>query len=301
MKDLGDLSYFLGMEFTRSTQGIFISQRKYALDLLKEHGVDKQKPLKLPFDTHMKLEPQKGTPLSNPESYRRLVGQLIYLTISRPDINFSVQLLSQFMQAPTSVHMQAARRVLRYIKNAPAQGILLASTAAAQLTAYCDSDWASCPFSRRSTTGYCILLGTSPISWKSKKQTVVARSSAEAEYRAMALTTCEVTWLLSLLKDLGLKKLQAAALKCDNQAALSIAANPVLHERTKHIEIDCHFIREKLKQGTIQTSYVPSKDQLADILTKALPVNQHHRLLSKMGVRASAPSHSPLERECKRI
>lgn len=112
MKDLGDLSYFMGMEFTRSNQGIFISQRKYALHLLKEHGVDKQKSLKLPLDTHMKLDTLKGTPLSNPEPYTRLVGQLIYLTISRPDITFSVQLLSQFMEAPTFIHMQAARRIL---------------------------------------------------------------------------------------------------------------------------------------------------------------------------------------------
>lgn len=126
---------------------------------------------------------------------------------------------------------------------------------------------------------------------------MVARSSAEAEYRAMALTTYEVTWLMSLFKDLGLRNLHPAALKCDNQAALSIAANPVYHERTKHIEVDCHFIREKIAQGIIHPSYVPSKAQLADVLTKALPTYQHNKLLGKMGVQSA--SHSHLERECK--
>ncbi|XP_074314341.1 secreted RxLR effector protein 161-like [Silene latifolia] len=233
--------------------------------MLNTFGVNKSTALQLPVCPLIKLEPGKGTLLPHPDTYRQLVGKLIYLTISRPDIAFSVQLLSQFLQSPTSDHMQAARRVLRYLKSAPHQGVLFASTSAAQLTAYCDSDWASCPFSRRSTTRFCIMLGDSPISWKSKKQTVVSRSSAEAEYRAMAMTTCEVTWLFQLLQDLGLKHLGPAHLKCDNQAALAIAANPVYHERTKHIEVDCHFIREKIQQGLLTTSYVNTKEQVADV------------------------------------
>lgn len=207
MKDLGELNYFLGLEVCRSEQGIFISQKKYILDLLKENGLSNARPYKLPMDPHVKLQADMGTPLLDQEVYRRLIGKLIYLTITRPDICFTVQLLSQFMQNPTSVHMQAAKHLLRYLLSAPGQGILLASSSAAQLTAYCDSDWASCPMTRRSTTGYCILLGQSPISWKSKKQGVVSRSSAEAEYRAMALTCCEVTWLVALLKDLGISNL----------------------------------------------------------------------------------------------
>ena len=149
-----------------------------------------------------------GTPLPDPEVYRRFIGKLIYLTVTRPDICYSVQLLSQFMQSPTSVHMQAVKHLLRYLLNAPSQGILLAKDSVVELKAYCDYDWARFPMTRRSTTGYCILLGNSPLSWKSKKQAVVSRSSAEAEYRSMALTCCEVTWLVTLLKELGIKGLE---------------------------------------------------------------------------------------------
>lgn len=222
------------------------------------------------------------------------MGKLIYLTITRPDVAFTVHILSQFMQRPTTVHMQAAKRVLRYLIANPGQGILLAAKSAAILTAYTDSDWAGCSNSRKSTTGFCILLGDSLVSWKTKKQQVVARSSAEAEYRAMALTTCEVTWLTHLLKDLGISSLSPVDLKCDNQAALSIAVNPVHHERTKHVEVDCHFVRDKVSQGLIKPVYVSTHNQLADILTKSLPVDKHRGLLSKLGV---LPHHSKLEGE----
>ncbi|XP_019103134.1 uncharacterized mitochondrial protein AtMg00810-like [Beta vulgaris subsp. vulgaris] len=243
-----------------SAAGFILSQNKYTLDLLKEFGMYQVKPLSLPMDTHLKLTPDKGDLLPDPTPYQRLLGKLIYLTITRPDICFTVQLLSQYMHQPTTVHMQAAKRLLRYLSGTHTQGIFLASTSGAHLTAYCDSDWASCPVTRRSTTGFCIFLGQSQISWKAKKQPVVARSSAEAEYRAMALTTCEVTWLTALLKDLGLQHLPPTTLNCDNQAALAIVANPVLHERTKHVEVDCHYIRDQVKAGTIIPQHVTSSD-----------------------------------------
>lgn len=169
MKDLGPIHYFLGLEVDRSSSGFFISQKKYTLDLLTEYGLLHCKPFSLPMDSHIKLTPTVGDPLPNPTSYQRLLGQLIYLTITRPDIAFTVHTLSQYMNAPTTVHLQAAKRLLRYLANSPSQGVLLASSSAAHLTAYCDSDWASCLATRKSTTGYCIFLGDSPISWKSKK------------------------------------------------------------------------------------------------------------------------------------
>ena len=260
MKDLGSIRYFLGLEIDRNDTVIFICQRKYTMDIIKEYGLANAKPLSLPMESNLKLTTDKGELLSDPSKYQRLVGKLIYLTITRPDIAFTVQLLSQFMQCPTTVHFQAAKRLLRYLVGSSSQGILLAASSAAKLTAYCDSDWASCPITRRSTTGFCIFLGDSPILWKAKKQPVVARSSAEAEYRAMALTTCEVTWLAALLKDLGLINLPPIVLKCDNKASLAIAANPVLHERTKHVELDCHYVREQVQAGTILTEFTPSSE-----------------------------------------
>ncbi|GJT65879.1 retrovirus-related pol polyprotein from transposon RE1 [Tanacetum coccineum] len=193
IRDLGPLHYYLGIEVLRNAHGLVMSQRKYALELLKCGNVLNAKPISTPLDPIQSLNLTDGEPLPNPSLYRTLVEKLIYLTITRPDISFASQLLSKFSQEPRTPHMKALNRVLRYIKLCPGQGLHFPTSNNLKLTAYCDNDWASCPVTRRSITGYAIFLGPCLISWSSKKQTMVSRSSTEAEYRALADCTCELT------------------------------------------------------------------------------------------------------------
>ncbi|GAU29493.1 hypothetical protein TSUD_360380 [Trifolium subterraneum] len=251
---------------------------------IKDLGILKTKPCPTPMQPHQQLHKTSGTLLSDPTAYRRLIGRLLYLTHSRPEISYAVSKLSQFLSDPTNEHMLAGLHVLKYLKNNPGKGLFFSSNSTLQLKGFCDSDWASCPDTRRSTSGYCFFLSSSLISWKSKKQNVVSRSSSEAEYRALAQATCEAQWLLYILRDLHISHDFPIALYCDNQSALHIAANLVYHERTKHIEIDCHVVRDKVQQGLLHLLPVSSKDQLADILTKSLHPGPFSSLESKLGL-----------------
>lgn len=219
-------------------------QRKYALDLLQNAGLLACKPSSTSMDPYVKLSQEGGKILPSATLYPELIGRLLYLTITRPDITFTVHRLNQFLQAPTGVHYAAGLRIPRYLKGDPCIGLFYSANTKLCLNAFADADWSSCPDTCRSTSGFCIYLCTSLVTWKSRKQQVVSRSSTEEEYRSMADVTCDVIWLLKLLKDFRVKEVQPAKLFCDNRSAIYIANNLIFHERTKHIENDCHIVRD---------------------------------------------------------
>ncbi|RVW30562.1 Retrovirus-related Pol polyprotein from transposon RE1 [Vitis vinifera] len=248
VKDLGNLKYFLGMEVARSRKGIVVSQRKYILDLLKETGMLGCKPIDTPMDSQKKLGIEKK------------------------------------VHRPTEEHMEAVYRILRYLKMTPGKGLFFRKTENRDTEVYSDADWAGNIIDRRSTSGYCSFVWGNLVTWRSKKQSVVARSSAEAEYRALAQGICEGIWIKRVLSELGQMSSSPILMMCDNQAAISIAKNPVHHDRTKHVEIDRHFITEKVTSETVKLNYVPTKHQTADILTKALPRPNFEDLTCKLGL-----------------
>ncbi|XP_022020159.1 uncharacterized mitochondrial protein AtMg00810-like [Helianthus annuus] len=218
IKDLGSLNYFLGIEILKVPNGIIMTQRKLAHDLLEEFKDFDSSATLCPLPPNLQLLQDTGPLFHDPLQYRRLIGKLNYLTHTRSDMAFAVQFLSQFMKEPHIPHWEAALHTFHYVKGTYTQGIFFNNSPDFQVEAFCDSDWAACPNTRKSVTGYFILFGGSPISWKSKKQATVSLSLAEAEYRSMRRVTAELTWLTRLLHEFSAPSILPIPLKCDSQA-----------------------------------------------------------------------------------
>lgn len=268
IKDLGDLSYFLGIEVIRNSDGIFLSQRKYVHDLLQSTKMANAKSTVSPMAIVPSLSVSQGTPLSNSTEYRSVVGNLQYLSLTRPDVAFVVNRLAQYMHKPTDIHWVAVKRLLRYLAGSCDLGLFFHSSSPLSLHVFSDADWAGNPNDRTSTSAHLVFLGNNLISWSSKKQKSVVRSSTKAEYWAIASATPEIMWLQSLMHELGVSLPSTPPIYCDNIGATYLCANHVYHSRMKHIAIDFHFVRQKVQVGNLRISHVSSADQLEDALTR---------------------------------
>ncbi|XP_020523175.1 uncharacterized protein LOC110007311 [Amborella trichopoda] len=234
------------------------------------------------MEVNIKYRKDNGDKLPDPTLYRQLVESLLYLTMTRPDISHAVQVVSQFVADPRRIHLSAVLRIMRYLWFTYYIGLLFSSNSSRQLRAYADADWARCPDTRRSTTGWCIFLGDSLISWKCKKQQTAFKSSTETKYRGISSACSEITWLRGFLQDLNILHRTPTPLYVDNMSVIRIASNPVFHDHTKHIEVDCHFICDKFLAGEVTLPYVTSQQQLADIFTKAMTHARHDYLVDKL-------------------
>lgn len=263
---------------------LFLSQAKYLTDLLAKVNMLNANSMPTPMVSTSKLSKVGSVAIPDPTQFRSVVGELQYATITRPEISFSVK-VCQFLSHPLEEHWKAVKRILRYLSGTLHHGLLIQPAHAHQplsLLGFCDADWASDPDDRRSTSGACVFLGPNLISWWSKKQQLVARSSAEAEYRSMAQLAAEILWAQSLL-ELHCK-ISIPKLLCDNLSTVTLAHNPVLHNRTKHMELDIYFVRENVLSKSLIVEHVPAMDQWADALTKPLSAAKFLPLRDKLRV-----------------
>ncbi|XP_048236301.1 secreted RxLR effector protein 161-like [Ricinus communis] len=236
------------------------------------------------MEPNVKLCAHEGKDLEDATMYRRLVGSLIYLTLTRLDISFAVGMISRYKQNPKKPHLEAARRILRYVKSTLGYGIMYKKGGDCKLVGYCDANYAGDHDTRHSTTGYVFMLGYGAISWCSKRQPTMSLSTTEAEYRAAAMAAQESTWLVLLLKDLHQSIAYDIHLYCDNLSAIRLAENSVFNVRTKHVEVHYHFIREKVLQEEIQLEHVGTERQAADLFTKGLGSNKFENFCNQLGM-----------------
>jgi hypothetical protein len=269
MSMMGELTYFLGFQVKQLKDGTFISQTKYTQDLLKRFGMKDVKPAKTPMGTDGHVDLNKGGKSVDQKAYRSMIGSLLYLCASRPDIMLSVCMCATYQSDPRECHLVAVKRILRYLVATPCFGFCYPKGSTFYLIGYAYSDYAGCKVDRKSTSGTCQFLGRSLVSWSSKKQTSVALSTVEAEYVVAGQCCVQLHWMRQTLWDFGYN-LSKVPLLCDNESAIRLADNPVEHSRTKHIDIRHHFLMDHQQKGDINIFHISTENQLADIFTKSL-------------------------------
>jgi len=284
LKDLGPLHFFLGIEVIPTQNELFLTQHKYIRDLLARTCMDGAKDVTTPLSTSVSLKLNDGSAVVNPTEYRKVIGALQYLSLTRPDISFAVNKLSQFMHCPSTIHWTATKRLLRYLKNTIFHGISIQKNVNPLLTCYLDADWAGNLDNRSSTSAYLIMLGSNLFSWSSRKQCAIARSSIEAEYCALATAASESMWILSLFTEIKFSLPQSPLLLCDNLGATNLSFNHVQHSRMNHIQINLHFVRDLVQKNFLTVRHVHTNDQLADLLTKPLSKQCTDFLKHKIGL-----------------
>jgi hypothetical protein len=262
---------------------IFISQSKYAKNIVKKFGMESASHKRIPAATHLKLsKDEKGVNVDQ-SLYRSMIGSLLYLTASRPDISFAVGVCARYQAEPKMSHLNQVKRILKYVSGTSDYGILYSHGEDTRLLGYCDADWAGSADDRKSTSGGCFFLGSNLISWFSKKQNCVSLSTAEAEYIAAGSSCSQLLWMKQMLGEYNVQQ-DVLTLYCDNLSAINISKNPIQHSRTKHIDIRHHFIRDLVEDNIVTLEHVATENQLADIFTKALDANRFEALRGKLGI-----------------
>ncbi|KAJ9539063.1 hypothetical protein OSB04_031796 [Centaurea solstitialis] len=283
MSMMGELTFFLGLQVRQRPDGIFINQAKYVQDLLKRFDFGGSNSAATPMPRNFQLNADTSGKPVDQKTYRAIIGSLLYLTASRPDIVFSTGVCARFQCDPHDSHLSAVKRILRYLKGTPDFGLWYPKDSGFELIAYTDSDHAGCKLNRKSTSGACQFLGDKLVSWSSRKQNCVSLSTAEAEYVAAACCCSQVLWMKTQLADFGYT-MQRIPIYYDSKSAIQITANPVQHSRTKHIDIRYRFIKDHVEKGNVELYFVESDYQLADLFTKPFDEKRHFFLLSKLGM-----------------
>jgi hypothetical protein len=285
MTDLGKMRYFLGVEVTQNANGIFIHQQKYAREILSRFGMEECNMVCNPIVPGSKLARDENGKMVDATNFKQMVGCLMYLLATRPDLAYSVCLIARYMERPTEIHAASAKRILRYLKGTLNYGILYKKDElGSELKGWTDSDYAGDLDDRKSTSGYVFKLGSGAISWSSKKQAIVTLSTTEAEFVAAASCACQGMWLRKILQHLGHTQNECTKIYCDNSSSIKLSKNPIMHGRCKHIDVRYHFLRDLTKDGIVEMVHCNSGDQIADIFTKPLKLDSFYKLRAMLGV-----------------